>query len=160
MEYYVQDDWKATRRLTLNAGLRWTLNFPSTEVDNQGAVFNLQTQQLDYLGKNGFPRPSRELHWHDFGPRLGLAYRVTDKTVFRSAYGLIWIEQAGITTPFTNPQFPFIQTVSQRTLDSINPAFDLASGPSVAPIPLTPEAGLGQGVFSVDRSLGSGYAQQ
>ena len=156
----MQDDWKATRHLTLNAGLRWTLNFPSTEVDNQGAVFNLQTQQLDYLGKNGFPRPSRELHWHDFGPRLGLAYRVTDKTVFRSAYGLIWIEQAGITTPFTNPQFPFIQTVSQRTLDSINPAFDLASGPSVAPIPLTPEAGLGQGVFSVDRSLGSGYAQQ
>jgi hypothetical protein len=159
-EYYVQDDWKVTRRFTLNAGLRWTLNFPSTEVDDQGAVFNLGKEQLDYLGKNGFPRSSRELHWHDFGPRLGLAYRVTDKTVIRSAYGLIWIEQAGITTPFTNPQFPFIQTVSQRTLDSINAAFDLASGPSVAPIPLTPDAGLGQGVFTVDRSLGSGYAQQ
>ncbi len=159
-EYYVQDDWKATSRLTANAGLRWTLNFPSTEVDNQGAVFNLQTQQLDYLGKNGFPRSSRRLHWHDFGPRLGLAYRATDKTVIRSGYGLIWIEQAGLTTPFTNPQFPFLQTVTQRTLDSINPAFAFASGPSVAPIPLTPDAGLGQGVFTVDRSLGSGYAQQ
>ncbi len=72
----------------------------------------------------------------------------------------IWIEQAGVTTPFTNPQFPFIQTVSQRTLDNINPAFALSHGPSVAPILLTPGAGLGQGVFSVDHGLGSGYAQQ
>jgi hypothetical protein len=159
-EYFIQDDWKPTNRLTINAGVRWTLNFPSTEVDNQGAVFNLQRQQLDYLGQDGFPRSGRNLHWHDFGPRLGLAYRVEDKTVIRSAYALVWIEQAGITTPFTNPQFPFVQTVSQRTLDSINPAFVLASGPFVAPIPLTPDAGLGQGVFTVDRSLGSGYVQQ
>ncbi|HET7840524.1 MAG TPA: carboxypeptidase regulatory-like domain-containing protein, partial [Terriglobia bacterium] len=52
------------------------------------------------------------------------------------------------------------QTVTERTLDSVTPAFDLAAGPSVAPIPLTPDAGLGQGVFTVDPSLGSGYAQQ
>jgi len=52
----------------------------------------------------------------DFGPPLGIAYRFNDKTVARGAYGLIWIEQAGITTPFTIPQFPFIQAVSQRTL--------------------------------------------
>ncbi len=159
-EYYLQDDWRATDRLTVNAGLRWTLNFPSTEVDNQGAVFNLQTQQLDYLDRNGYPRSSRMLHWPDFGPRVGLAFRASGRTVIRSAYALIWIEQAGITTPFTNPQFPFLQTVTERTLDSINPAFELASGPTVTPIPPTPDAGLGQGVFTVDRSLGSGYAQQ
>ncbi len=159
-EYFLQDDWKATGRLTVNAGLRWTLNFPSTEADNQGAVFNLQTQQLEYLGRDGFPESARDLHWHDFGPRLGLAYRLGEKTVIRSAYALIWIEQAGVTTPFTNPQFPFIQTVSQRTLDSINPAFVMADGPGVEPIAHTVDAGLGQGVFTVDRSLGSGYAQQ
>jgi len=159
-EYFVQDDWKASRRLTLNAGVRWTLNFPSTEVDNQGAVFNLKTQQLDYLGKNGYPHTARELHWHDFGPRFGLSYVLQDKTVLRAGYGLVWIEQTGITTPFTVPQFPFLQTTSQRTLDNINPAFVLSSGPSVVPIPLTPDAGLGQGVFTVNRDLGSGYAQQ
>src|SRR6185436_15158237 len=38
--------------------------------------------------------------------------------------------------------------------------FTLAAGPSVEPIPLTPNAGLGQGVFAVDRDLGSGYVQQ
>jgi hypothetical protein len=159
-EYFVQDDWKVTQRLTINAGLRYTLNFPSTEVDDQGAVFNLQTQQLDYLGKNGISRSARELHKLNLGPRFGIAYRLTEKTVIRSGYGLIWLEQAGITTPFTIPQFPFLQTVTERNLDNINPAFVLSSGPSVAPIPLTPDAGLGQGVFSVDRGLGSGYAQQ
>jgi hypothetical protein len=72
----------------------------------------------------------------------------------------VWIEQAGITTPFTTPVFPFLQTVTQRTLDNLTPAFTLASGPNVQPIALTPDAGLGQGVFSVDRDLGSGYVQQ
>ena len=72
----------------------------------------------------------------------------------RSSYGLIFIEQTGITTPFTTPQFPFLQTVQQATLDSINPAFVLSKGPSVAPIPLNADAGLGQGVFTVNRKLG------
>ena len=159
-EYFVEDDWKATSRLTVNAGLRYTLNFPSTILDNQGAIFNLQTQQLEYLGQNGFPETARELHKLDLGPRLGVAYRIRDNTVLRAGYAVIWIGQAGITTPFTVPQFPFIHTVTQRTLDNINPAFVLSNGPSIAPIPLTADAGLGQGVFSVDRDLGSGYAQQ
>ena len=45
-------------------------------------------------------------------------------------YGLVWIEMAGITTPFTTPNFPFLQDVSQRTLDNIAPAFVLANGPT------------------------------
>src|SRR5213078_3452538 len=94
------------------------------------------------------------------GPRIGAVARVTDKTVVKTGYGMVWIEMAGITTPFTTPVFPFLQTVSQRTLDNLTPAFILAVGPSVAPISLTPTAGLGQGVFAVDRDLGSGYAQQ
>lgn len=159
-EYFVQDDWRISDRVTVNAGLRYTLNFPSTEETDQVAVFNLETRQLEYLGRDGLPRPARQLHTDNFGPRLGIVGRVTDRTVVRVGYGLVWIEMAGITTPFTTPAFPFLQTVSQRTLDNITPAFTLAAGPSVAPVGLTPDAGLGQGVFSVDRDLASGYVQQ
>jgi hypothetical protein len=87
-------------------------------------------------------------------------YRMTDKTIVSSGYGLVWIEMAGITTPFTTPTFPFLQTVSLRTLDNIAPAFVLANGLTVTPVGVTPAAGLGQGVFTVDGTLGSGYAQQ
>ncbi len=160
LEFFAQDDFKVTSRLTVNAGLRYTLNFPSTETKNQGAIFNLETQQLEYLGQNGYPETSRELHPLNFGPRLGIAYRLSERMVLRSGYGLIWQEQAGITTPFTIPQFPFIQTVTQRSLDGVTPAFVLSTGPNVQPVPLTPDAGLGQGVYSVDRDLGSGYVQQ
>ena len=159
-EYFIQDDWRLSDRVTVNAGLRYTLNFPSIEKDNQAAVFNLDDQQIEYLGQDGQPRAARELHKLNFGPRLGIVDRLTDKTVVSTGYGLVWIEMAGITTPFTTPVFPFLQTVSQRTLDNIVPAFTLANGPSVDPIPLTPDAGLGQGVFAVDRNLGSGYVQQ
>src|SRR5262249_31806142 len=72
----------------------------------------------------------------------------------------VWIEMAGITTPFTTPTFPFLQTYTQRALDTINPAFVLQNGPSVTSIGQTPTAGLGQGVFAVDGTLGSGYVQQ
>ena len=160
METFIQDDWKVSRRLTVNAGVRYTLNFPSTEVHHRGAIFNLATQNLEYLGQNGFPDTARELHKLNFGPRLGVAYRATVKTAIRAGYAVVWIEQSGITTPFTVPYFPFLQSVTQRSLDSVNPAFVLSSGPSIAATGLTADAGLGQGVFSVDRGLGSGYVQQ
>jgi len=155
-EHFVQDDWKVANRLTVNAGLRYTLNFPSREINGQTAVFNLDTQQLEYPGSE----PVRSLKKDNFGPRLGLVYRPTERTIVSSGYGLVWIEMAGITTPFTTPTFPFLQTVSQRALDPISPAFVLQDGPTITPLAPTPGAGLGQGVFAVDRTLGSGYVQQ
>ncbi len=153
-EFFVGDDWKVSPRLTLNIGTRYTLNFPSTERHDQGAVFNLNTQVLD------FPHTVRELECCDFGPRVGLAYRIGDGWVLRSGYGMIFFEQSGITTPFTIPQFPFVQTVGQQSADNVNAAFALSTGPSVSVTEPNPNSGLGQGVFGVDRNNGSGYSQQ
>lgn len=153
-EFFVSDEWKVSDRLTLNLGTRYTLNFPSTEVHGHDSIFNLNTQVLD------FPRTARELECCDFGPRLGLAYRLGDSVVIRSGYGMVWFEQTGITTPFTLPQFPFVQTVGQQSQDNINPAFVLSNGPTVQVSAPNPNSGLGQGVFGVDRNVGSGYSQQ
>jgi hypothetical protein len=153
-EFFVGDDWRVSNRLTVNLGTRYTLNFPSTEVHDQGAIFNLHTQVLD------FPHTARELECCDFGPRAGMAYRIGDSWVVRSGYGMVWFEQSGITTPFTIPQFPFIQTLGQQTQDNISAAFPLSTGPTVQVTPPNPNSGLGQGVFGVARNNGSGYSQQ
>ena len=153
-EFFVNDDWRVTDRLTLSLGTRYTLNFPSTIVNDMGAVFNLNTQVLD------FPHTARDLECCNFGPRAGLAYRLGDTWVIRAGYGMIWFEQTGITTPFTIPQFPFVQTLGQQSQDNLTPAFVLSNGPTVQVVPVTPNAGLGQGVFGVDRDNGSGYSQQ
>jgi hypothetical protein len=153
-EFFIGDDWKVSPRLTLNIGTRYTLNFPSREKNDQGAVFNLNTQVLDFV------HTAREVHWGDFGPRFGLAYRIGNSWVVRSGYGTMFFEQSGITTPFTIPQFPFVQTVGQQSQDNVNAAFSLSNGPTVQVTPPSPNSGLGQGVFGVDRNNGSGYSQQ
>jgi hypothetical protein len=153
-EFFFGDDWKLSSRLTVNLGARYTLNFPSTELHNQGAVFNFATQMLD------FPHTARELECCDVGPRAGIAFRAGRGFVLRAGYGIVYFEQSGITTPFTMPQFPFVQTAGQQSPDNVNAAFTLSAGPSVQVSAPNPNSGLGQGVFSVDRHNGSGYSQQ
>ena len=153
-EFFAGDEWRISNRLNLNIGTRYTLNFPSTEEDGQGAVFNLKTQLLE------FPRTARDLECCDFGPRVGVASRASDTRVIRAGYAMIWFEQTGITTPFTLPQFPFVQTLGLQTQDNVNAAFVLSSGPNVQPVIPGPNAGLGQGVFGTHRNNGSGYSQQ
>ena len=154
-EFFVGDDWKVSPRLTLNIGTRYTLNFPSTESARSGG--GLQSEDA---GSGVSRTPRAKLECCDFGPRVGLAYRIGDSWVIRSGYGMIFFEQSGITTPFTIPQFPFVQTVGQQSQDNVNAAFGLSSGPTVQVTAPNPNSGLGQGVFGVDRNNGSGYSQQ
>ncbi|MBY0374290.1 MAG: TonB-dependent receptor [Bryobacteraceae bacterium] len=159
-EFFLQDDIRLSSRLSLNLGVRYTLNFPSTVRNNRGAVFNLRSQQLDFFGQNGFPRSARNLEYANFAPRIGFALQLPAGFLLRSGYGLTWIEQAGITTPFTTPFFPFIRSLQQASLDNLRPAFLLSQGPTITPSAPNPDSGLGQSVFAVQRDQKSGYAQQ
>ncbi|MEZ5403833.1 MAG: carboxypeptidase regulatory-like domain-containing protein [Bryobacteraceae bacterium] len=159
-EFFVQEDRRVGSRLNLNLGVRYTLNYPSTVDGDRGAVFNVATERLDFLGRDGYPRSARNLEYTNFGPRVGMAFRASATLAIRAGYGLTWIEQAGITTPFTTPFFPFIRGITQTSLDNVFPTFVLAHGPTVDGEAAGPDSGLGQSVFAVQRDQKSGYAQQ
>ncbi|MBM3812673.1 MAG: carboxypeptidase regulatory-like domain-containing protein [Acidimicrobiia bacterium] len=153
-EFYLQDDWRVNARLSLNLGMRYTLNFPSTVEDARSAVFDLHEERLRFGGA------ARALRKDNLGPRAGLAWTPAPGLALRAGYGVTWFEQSGITTPFTTPLFPFVRTLTQLSLDNLTPAFHLSAGQAVSPGLPGPDAGLGQGVFAVQREQNSGYAQQ
>jgi hypothetical protein len=88
---YVADDWRPTRRLTLNIGLRWEYTSFYSEVHNQIAAFNLATGKQNIAGRNGVDQNLNvNRTFGDIAPRLGFAYTATPKTVIRGGAGLFY----------------------------------------------------------------------
>ncbi|MBV9742598.1 MAG: TonB-dependent receptor, partial [Acidobacteriia bacterium] len=86
---FAQDDWRISRHLTLNVGVRWQLFTPIYEVGNRETNFGEYSGQILLAGVNG---ASRALYNQyngiaNFQPRLGLAWSIDDKTVVRAAFG-------------------------------------------------------------------------
>jgi Carboxypeptidase regulatory-like domain/TonB dependent receptor len=107
--FFAQDDFRVTRRLTLNLGLRYDILTWPVEVDDRQANFDLATGALVIAGSNGTLRTAIPNDYHDFGPRLGFAYQLTNdgKTVLRGGYGLFYfIDRGGISNQLAqNPPF-------------------------------------------------------
>jgi hypothetical protein len=90
---YVQDDWKATDKLTLNLGLRYEFATPQYERDNKLSNFLPSAGALIYAsGGSLYQRALVHPDPHNFGPRVGLAYQITPKTVIRSGYGISFVQ--------------------------------------------------------------------
>ena len=92
---FVQDQWRATSRLTLNLGIRYDLFTPVSEQHNRLSDLFLGSGTLVRAGQNGISSSILEIQKHDFSPRIGVAYRLGDKTVIRSAYGLFYFNEQG-----------------------------------------------------------------
>jgi hypothetical protein len=99
---WVQDDIRATQKLTLNLGLRYEYNaWPHHRRGRMGG-FDMTTRRFYWTGRNpitGEPPNIRETiadpELLNFAPRIGLAYRIFPRTVIRSAYGIFYNANLG-----------------------------------------------------------------
>jgi len=116
---FVQDDLRLTRKLTVNVGLRWEIESPTTERFNRAtrdfdfSVVNpIQTRAqaayanapipeipaaqfrttggVTFLGLNGNPRGIRDPFYKAFMPRFGFAYQLMPSVVLRGGYGIFF----------------------------------------------------------------------
>jgi hypothetical protein len=135
---YFQDDWKVNRKLTLNLGLRWDFNQAPSEKYNRlnrgfdptvaspvasqipAAMLALYPQLRDlkgglqFAGVDGNPRTVSKNVFHNWQPRIGVAYQLTDKTVLRGGYGLFYM----------NPNNDYLETAGFSTNTPLVPSLD------------------------------------
>ncbi len=98
--FYGQDKWVVTNKLTVDLGLRWEFYPPATtRFPGQFSNYNPVNNTLVIAGVGGNPgNLGLENHKTYFGPRLGFAYRLTNKTVVRAGFGISY-------TPFPDNSY-------------------------------------------------------
>ena len=141
--FFAGDTWKATSKLSVTLGLRWDVYTPSTEASDKTSFFDPSglnpgagnlPGRLAFAGTKydaasyGSSHPE-DTYYKAFGPRVGFAYSLTDKTVIRSGYGIFYEQafypgwNAGIATDGFNETVTF-----NSSLGGIQPAFLLQDG--------------------------------
>ena len=136
---YLQDDWKVSRKLTLNLGLRWDFN-PTTDEKHNRMVTNFDATAnspiaakispamlaiypalrdlrggLRFAGVDGNRRVGTEASLTTFQPRVGVAYRLSEKMVLRGGYGMFYANWP--TTDYSQTQGFSTSTALVTTLD-------------------------------------------
>jgi len=110
--WFVQDDYRVSSRLTLNLGLRYEYNTPDVEKQNRMAHLNVETFVYEQAGRNGKSRSLYAPDRNNFGPRVGFAFRpdTAGKSVLRGGYGVFYdLAVVGNDLFFTRNGPPFQQ---------------------------------------------------
>ena len=159
--FFIQDNWNAHSRLTLNLGLRWDPYL--SPYDREGRVICFQPGMksvrypnapagLLYGGDDpdpGCPKAGVEPIWTNIGPRLGLAYRLTEdgRTMLRSGFGIFYTpERTGASNAQSNTA-PFGATFTLNDADWSDP-FASKGLPNPFPASFGPEVPGPEAVFA------------
>ena len=120
---YIQDDWRLTPGVTANFGLRWEYFGRPVERDDRIASFDLATGQQVFPGQKGYPRSLVDPDYKDFAPRLGLAWRASDRMTLRTGYGIFYTPDVINTYRQLAFQEPFgeVSSITARPADPQNP---------------------------------------
>ncbi len=106
---WIQDDWRVTNKLTLNLGFRWDINGSVTEEDNMlnyafdPTIVNPVSARVGqpvmggirFAGVDGAPDRPWKLDKDNWQGRVGMAYSINEKTVFRAGYGKYFLNPTG-----------------------------------------------------------------
>lgn len=159
---YIQDEYKATPKLTMTLGLRYEYNSPWWDEFNNYSNLDVDTDPANprlILAQDGSvgDRATVEPDYMNFAPRFGFAYRVGNRTVVRTGYGIYYggVDHIGDRYLHANAPFAFF---SRFTTDSITPNIVLRDGfPANA---VTPENISNLQTMSQGRTNTTPYSQQ
>jgi hypothetical protein len=171
-QLFIQDDFKVSRRLTLNLGLRYELNTPWVQVfdhtatirfGQQSQIFPTAPPGLVYPGDPGVPRGLYPTDKNDFSPRFGFAYDLfgNGRTAIRGGYGIFYTYSGAIISSTVNQTPPYILPLSFPSPYSLA---DPYRG-RVNPFPYVVDTSNPRYVYptqqySVDPDFKNGYVQQ
>ena len=141
---YAQDEFRITPRLTLNLGLRYEVNTPYTDIRNrmnawepgkQSVVYPQAPEGLLFPGDPGVPAGIAPVDYHEFMPRVGLAWDPFggNKTIVRAGYGIFY---DGFTNGTGGPLQGAISALPWTQAYQLpGPGFNLANPYGTSPTP-------------------------
>ena len=147
---YIQDTWQATSKLTVNGGVRWEFYVPPTPRHPGGfSNYDASTNSLILAGIGTNPMDlGVQMRYTYVAPRLGVAYRMNESTVFRGGFGISYESYPDTVTSYGG-NYPVKQNVSYQSLSSYTQAVEpngtlasMAAGFPALPLAVIPTNGI------------------